>query len=382
MVIGEMGSQLAAVVAAARIARVRTIRQQNYSFSVVLLQILQGGNMMKRYGFGIRDAAISALRHEFVRLNTKHLSGPRSFHLKDGEVVVILLGRNIMHSAAYFLDYYRDRGAIKLVYMDNGSNDGSEIFFSNQPDVIVVQCQLNFRKWQRELRYSAASDYAIGGWRLAVDADELLDFQGSNYMSIPNLVESLNEKGFTGLIAQMLEMVPRGSLTAHEDSTFAECVEEFSYYSTDAIDKTAYHSSSDPLYFFASKNYISHPGMEIMRGGLRRTVFGEDCLLTKHVLFKAGPDVLPLPHPHFTCGLRIADHTAVLYHYKFAGRYLAKESRLDREGRLSHSEGKSRLRKFHETGDIVFDFDGLKSNPTIPALVGEAFLLAPQTMTA
>lgn len=338
--------------------------------------------MIKRYGFGIIDALKSLPRYAFVRLNTTHLSGPKRFELNNNEVAVILLGRNIMHSAAYILDYYRQRGASKFVYMDNGSNDGSEILFANQPDTIVVQCKLNFREWQRELRYSAASDYAIGGWRLAVDADELLDFQGSSYMSIADLVTSLNEKGFTGLVAQMLEMVPRGSLTAHEDATFAECVEAFSCYSTAAIEKTAYHSSSDPLHFFASKNVISHPGIEIMRGGLRRTVFGEDCLLTKHVLFKPGPDVLPLPHPHFTCGLRIADHTAVIYHYKFAGRYLAKERRLEQEGRLSHSEGKSRLRKFHEAGDIVFDFDGLKSNPSIAALVGEAFLLAPQTMTA
>jgi hypothetical protein len=271
--------------------------------------------------------------------------------------------------------YYRSRGVSKLIYLDNGSSDGSDEFFASLPDTIVAQCHLNFRDWQRELRYCLASDFASGGWRLAVDADELLDYRGSEQMNIPSLVGHLADRGFTGLVAQMLEMVPRGSLQMHEEKTFAECVQSFNCYSTDNITSSAYHSPDDPLHFFTRENRVGDERINIMRGGLRRTVFGEDCLLMKHVLFKDGNNVLPMPHPHFTCGLSVADFTAVLYHYKFAGPYIQKEKSLAREGRLFHREGKARLASVQKTGDVIFDFDGLRQNPTIDDLVLHGFLI-------
>jgi hypothetical protein len=280
-----------------------------------------------------------------------------------------------MHSSPYLVDYYRSRGVSKLIYLDNGSSDGSEAFFASLPDTIVAQCHLNFRDWQRELRYCLASDYASGGWRLAVDADELLDYRGSDRMNIPLLVEQLADQGFTGLVAQMLEMVPRGSLRGHEGKTFEQCVQTFNCYSTDNITSNAYQSPDDPLHFFTRENRVGDERINIMHGGLRRTVFGENCLLTKHVLFKDGSNVLPMPHPHFTCGLSIADFTAVLYHYKFAGPYIPKEESLAHQGRLSHHEGKARLAVVRKITDVIFDFDELRENPTIDGLVSQSFLI-------
>lgn len=331
--------------------------------------------MQLKYGFGLRSAMSNFYRRSFVRSKIRHLHGRDRWKLDHNEVVLVLLGRNVIYSAAFLLDYYRAKGVKKFVYLDNGSNDGSEHFFSQQPDTIVAQCLLNFRQFQAELRYCAASDFAVGGWRLAVDADELLDYRGSDKFDIPSLVYHLSERGFTGLAAQMLEMVPRGSLRAHEGKTFAECVQFFNCYSTNNIVSRDYHSQDEPLHFFASKNRIGSEAIKIMRGGLRRTMFGEDCLLLKHVLFKEGTDVLPLPHPHFTCGLNLADFTAVLYHYKFAGPYIQKEQSLDREGRLSHDEGKARLAVIQRANDVFFDFDGLQEGPTIENLVAQGFLV-------
>jgi Glycosyl transferase family 2 len=331
--------------------------------------------MHLRYGFGVRNAMRNLWRRTFVRLNTQHLHGPRRWYLSDNDVVLILVGRNIMHSAPYFLDYYRSRGVNKFVYLDNGSQDNSIPYFSAQSDAIVARCLLNFRHFQPELRFCAASDFAVGGWRLAVDADELLDYPGSGQMSIPMLIDALASRGFTGLAAQMLEMVPKGSLKAHQHKSFNECVESFRYYSTDNISINDYHCPADPLNFFASYNVISNNEIKIMRGGLRKTMFGEDCLLLKHVIFKDAPRVLPLPHPHFTCGLVLADFTAVLYHYKFAGEFIAKEKSLQQERRLSHNEGYIRLLKFEQTGDVIFDFDGLQKDPTIEKLIHSGFLI-------
>lgn len=334
--------------------------------------------MNLRYGFGVKDATKKLFRRTYVRSMTKHLHGPKRFDLGENEVALVLLGRNIMHSAPYITSYYRSRGVTKFIFLDNGSSDGSERYFSGLPDTIVAQCLLNFRDWQPELRYCAASDYAVGGWRLAVDADELLDFPGSNQLSIPGLAALLANKGFTGMVAQMLEMVPAGSLRAHDGASFADCVEHFRGYTTEFIDKTFYHCPNEPLYFFTSKNIISSSDIFMMRGGLRKYFFEENCLLTKHVLFKDMNTVLPLPHPHITCGLKIADFTSVLYHYKFAGGYLEKEQLLDKQKRLSHGEGRARLRVFNESNDIVFDRAILSWNPSIDDLVNQRFLLRPE----
>ncbi|PKP99360.1 MAG: hypothetical protein CVT76_00450 [Alphaproteobacteria bacterium HGW-Alphaproteobacteria-15] len=334
-----------------------------------------------QYGFGIRSAIRNAWRRAFVRSQTRHLHGPNRWELNDKEVALILLGRDVIHSAPYFLDYYRARGVTKFVYLDNGSQDGSEYFFSSQPDTIVAQCLLNFRDYQAELRYCTACDFAIGGWRLAVDADELLDYWGSGQMNIPSLVDHLVTCGFTGLVAQMLEMVPRGSLRAHEHKTFAECVDSFRCYSISDIETRDYLSPEEPLFFFSSKNKLNNNNIKIMRGGLRRTIFGEECLLIKHVLFKCGKNVLPLPHPHFTCGLNLADFSAVLYHYKFAGPYFEKEKSLNREGRLSHCEGRIRLAAIERANDLVFDFDGLLEDPSVQDLVCQGFLVDQRSLT-
>ena len=328
-----------------------------------------------KYGFGLRDAGHQLYRRNYVRLHTHHLSGPRLFQLEDNEVVLTLLGRDIAYFAPVFLNHYRALGIEKFVYVDNGSRDGSVEFFSRQPNTIVARCNLNFRDYERELRYMATSDFARGGWRLAVDADELLDYPNHPKLSLPELVNRLQARNHTGLVAQMLEMVPPRSLSSVATLDFDRCLEEFRFYSIEQITSTDYHGPDEPLRFFSSLNTLSDTGVKLLRGGIRRTVFGEDCLLTKHVLFKDGGSVLPLPHPHFTCGIHCTDFTAVLRHYKFAGNYLERERHRKIEKRLSHEEGEMRLMVIEKNGDVDFSLYNLKKGPTPEALTQEGFTI-------
>lgn len=331
--------------------------------------------MKMRYGFGLRDAGHQFYRRNYVRLHTHHLSGPRQFQLKDNEVVLTLLGRDIIYFAPVFLTYYRALGVEKFVYLDNGSRDGSVEFFSRQQDTIVARCNLNFRDYQRELRYIVTSDFAKGGWRLVVDADELLEYPGKPKLSLPELVNRLEKWRHTGLMAQMLDMVPLNTLSSVSSLDFNSCIKEFRFYSTEQIKSTGYHSSNEPLRFFSSFNTLSDPRIRLLRGGIRRTVFGEDCLLTKHVLFKLDDSVLPLPHPHFTCGIHCTDFTAVLRHYKFAGKYLEREIQQNIEKRLSHGEGELRLMAIEKNGDIDFSLYNLRRDPTLEALTQQGFTI-------
>lgn len=311
-----------------------------------------------------------------MRLKTRRVSGPRTFRLADNEVALIFLGRDIEYFLPVFLSHYRNLGIERFVYLDNGSRDNSCEIVANEPGTIVAQCDLNFRDYQRELRYVLTRDFLVGGWRLAVDSDELLDYPNSAYLSVPDLVGRVSARGHTGVIAQMLEMVPNGSLRTASNMDFATSVAAFNRYSTDNITKAAYHGGELQMDYFLCHNTVASSEIKIMTGGLRRSLFGEECMLTKHVLFHDTGPIHPFPHPHMICGLHCSDFTAVLKHYKFAGDYIERETKRRDEKRLFHKEGSIRLNVLEKEGDIVFSKIPLRQDPTPEELMNQNFLFA------
>lgn len=308
------------------------------------------------------------------RLKTRHVHGPAKFHLAEDEVCGVLLGRNISYYIHEFMAHYRGIGMKYLVYMDNGSDDGSIDRMAEYDDVIILSNRLNFRHYQRYMRMLAATEYAEGGWRLAVDADEILRFPGDDRIDLPELVRRLAARGQTGLVAQMLEMVPDCPLEETEVLSFAEARKVFRNYSLDDISAYPYHSKDTPLQWFLSQNSVADPALSFMYGGLRRTLFSEDCCLSKHVLYRPGRGVVPMMHPHVTMGLHCADFTALLQHYKFAGGYLERERRWQTEKRLSHSEGDLRLAALARDPALRLTVPGIRHDPTLQDLIRDGFL--------
>lgn len=330
-----------------------------------------------RYGLGRRDTVTQFQRRAYVRWKTRHIAGPKRFKLADNEVALVLLGRDIAYFLPVFFAHYRALGIERFVYLDNGSTDNSRELVANEPGTIVARCDLNFRNYQRQLRYIVTRDFLEGGWRLCVDPDELLDYPNAGHISVPDLVSRLAARGHTGVVAQMLEMVPEGSLRAASGLDFAASVTQFNHYSTDNIIKGPYPEGDPVIAPMIRLNTVASPGIDVMTGGLRRSLFGEDCLLTKHVLFRdAGPKVHPFPHPHLTCGLHCSDFTAVLKHYKFAGDYIDREVKRRDEKRLFHKEGQIRLDMLEREGDILFSKVALRQNPTPEGLIDQGFLFA------
>jgi hypothetical protein len=315
-------------------------------------------------------------RRALVRLRTRHLRGPRMFHLADDEICGVLLGRNVAYTIDEFMAHYRALGMTHLVYLDNGSDDGSVERMAAHDNVIVARNTLNFRDYQRDLRFVSATMFCEGGWRLAVDFDEILDYPGAPELSLPGLARRLSERGQTGLVAQMLEMVPDGPLEDHSGVDFATARRLFRYYSTQNITSYDYHSEECPLHWFLAQNSVDEPHVPFMYGGLRRTLFAEECCLSKHVLFRMGPGVTPLCHPHVTTGLRCADFTVLLKHYKFAGGFLEQERRRQAEGRLYHNESDLRLAAFARNEHMSLMLPEMRSDPTPEELLDDGFLMA------
>ena len=324
----------------------------------------------------IRNALKNRRKRLITRLNTRHISGPRKFQLGADEVCGVMLGRNISYYIADFMEHHRRIGMKYLVYLDNGSDDDSIERLRAYDDVIILSNKLNFRDYQPYMRYQAATLYAEGGWRLAIDSDEILQYPGDDRVDLPELARRLSARGQTGLVAQMLELVPDGPLSAFTGLSYSEARKAFRCYSIDNITAHSYHSESAPLHGMLRRNSVSDTRLAFLYGGLRRTLFSEDCCLSKHVFFHPGPNVVPMLHPHVTMGVHCADFTALLKHYKFAGDFLMRERRRQAEKRLSHNEGDLRLAAFARNPDMSLSFPGIRRDPTLNDLLDSDFLIA------
>ena len=323
---------------------------------------------------------LSRLRERYddraLRGQVTHVHGPEKFVLGDDEVALVILGRNVSYHLKTIVEHHRAMGADYLMYLDNGSTDDSIELAKSFPNAIVATCPLGFREYQMNMRAYASTLFIEGGWRLVLDSDELLDFPGADRMRLPDLTRKLNTEGHTGLVCQMLEMVPPGPLSAHQGLSFEDTLKAFNSYSLADIDARDYHSKVTRWHWYMDQNEITNPDIKIMFGGIRATLFGEECAITKHPLFKMGPGVNPGVHPHISTGLRCADFSGVLRHYKFSGDFLDREKARIAEQRLKHNEAVLRISRFAEEPDLSFLLPTSKQDPTIESLLEDGFLVA------
>ena len=329
--------------------------------------------------FDLKNRAIrkmrQMLRRREVRGSFVHLSGPRMTRLDDHEVALVILARDMEYFLPHHIQYHLDRGVSRIVYVDNGSSDGSIAAVQKYEQATVATCSANFRKDEGLMRYFANTLYLKGGWRLAIDPDELLDYPGSGSLSLPDLTRKMASRGYSALVAQMLEMVPEGPLSKAPQDDFQTAARTFRHYDLRNISRFPYHENSLVVEkWFLDQNVATNPEIEVLFGGLRNSVFDENCFLTKHPLFRMGPGVVPMPHPHVSIGLTCTDFSAVLKHYKFANDVLSRERKLLDEGRIAHSETVLRVAKLGAQEDMDFGPYTLEEDPTIEILIEKGFL--------
>ena len=314
-----------------------------------------------------------------VRRSFSHVAGPKRFDLADDEAALVCVGRNTAFYLPTFFDWHRALGIEKFIYVDNGSSDASIEIVSSQPDTIVASCSASFKDHEGLIRLYATQLYARGGWRLVVDADELFDYPGSQRVSLRRLLGDLNASGKTAVVAQMLDMIPDGGLADIRNETYQAAIESCAYYDISSIEARDYYSEDIEFKWFLQKNQMSNPQIKFNFGGIRKTLFGEECCLSKHPLFKPGPGVLVLPHPHVSTGLICADFTALLRHYKFTGDFVKRELDLLSDGRVAHGETAQRMRTIGERPDMTFIQPTSERYTSPEALLEKGFLVASET---
>lgn len=275
------------------------------------------------------------------------------FTHNESDVTAIIIGRDSSYFLKENIEHLFSIGVAHIVYVDNLSSDSSIETALSFENITVVVTSAEWSRYQRVIRQLAAKLFVPYGWCLSVDDDEIFSYPNDQELHISTLVKRLDRERATCLCAQMLDMVPEGNVMSWKGEAFRDIRKIYNTFSISNIDKHDYMNNSLVCAPFLKKNKIMCDGLKVLKGGLRRSVFGENPTLTKHSLFKFGKGVASQPHPHVSTGLVCSSSSVLLKHYKFSGNFLQRDiDRVDRSpGKFASAveEANSRLEKLQSS---------------------------------
>lgn len=122
--------------------------------------------------------------------------------------------RNERIRLPFFLNYYRKLGIDHFLLVDNGSDDGSREYLSDQPDVSLWTTAHSYKQsrygvdWLTHLLRRYGSD----NWCLTVDVDEFLVFPFCETRPLRALTDWLDSSETRSFAAMLLDMYPKGAM--------------------------------------------------------------------------------------------------------------------------------------------------------------------------
>lgn len=186
----------------------------------------------------------------------------RTWQIAPRDVLLFCTLRNESVRLPYFLKYYRDLGVDHFIFVDNGSDDGTTEFLSEQPDVSVFGSVDSYKRarfgvdWLNWLQRK----YAHGHWSLTVDVDEFLVYPFCDTRPIRALTDWLDASSVKSFGTMLLDMYPKGPI--------------------DSVPYTAGRDPFEHVHWFDSGNYTidKNPryGNLWIQGGPRARAFFAD----------------------------------------------------------------------------------------------------------
>lgn len=253
------------------------------------------------------------LRPRILHLRTEHVAGPRTVEYAEDEALLICVVRNGAPHLHGFLEHHFRLGVRHVVFLDNGSTDDTVEIAKGYPNVTVLRTRCPYARYENVMKRYLARRFSRGRWNLCVDIDERFDYPDSDVVDLRSLLRYLNRHRYTALVAQMLDMFPDCRLRELRGMPEAPLREAHAFYDISNIRKTEYLWGA-----------ISNPAIRMHWDGIRNTVFGTEQGLTKAPLVRMDDEVEPFVHWHHARGARVADFSAVLFHYPFADAFYAK----------------------------------------------------------
>src|ERR671921_1608603 len=261
----------------------------------------------------------------------EHLYGPEEVPYAEDELVLLCLLRDGRPYVKSFVEHYLSMGVKHLFFLDNGSTDGTVEALKGYENVTVLQTTLPFKRYQVSMRQYLIERFGKKGrWCLYADIDELFDYPYSDVVGLSSLLGYLNERSYTAVVAQMLDMFPEEPLSGRASNPLDEPLKErHRFYDISNIRRE--NIKALPRF---RNNSLESDEIEFFSGGIRSTLFRSTSLLTKHPLMFLDGRIKPMDDSsHWVDNARIADLTCVLFHYKFLdGHFHKQAARAVREG--------------------------------------------------
>lgn len=284
------------------------------------------------------------------RFATRRLHGPAHIHLAEDQVMVVALMRDAGWFLDLFLDHHFEIGVTHVLIIDNGSIDNTlSIARSYGERVTVLQNNMQVKLHESALRSELAKRVAKSGWFLFVDSDELVELPAP----IDKLINYCNNNGYTAVLGQMLDRFSELPYSEIKCLDYRSAVENMRFYSLNNVESIDYNDKvSVPFHWFLRDNSCDEPARRLKKGGVRKEIFSEEPFLSKHSLVRNISGVTPMSHPHCASGVRVADVSLLLNHFKLAGDWVARDRKTVQSATWEHGEDARRLAQVIKDDDF------------------------------
>jgi len=278
-------------------------------------------------------------------------------------VQILCLVRNGEFYCKHFIEYHRNLGIEKFIFLDNGSNDNTLSILEKYPEVEILQCTLPYKKYWHSFKEFLLYEYGFEKWSLLIDIDEFFDYPLSQYLDIQALIRYLDDENYNSVITQMVDLYPKKDIKAIRLND--DFLSEHKYFQI-GTEKTI---ETDKLTSYT--NTISNYSINFKLGGWRDKVFDVgEVLLTKMAFIKYDKK-LQYKHDHFVHDALVADISCCLRHYKFSSNFIeyTRES-VKRKNHFNDSaeyvkyndyvnSNKKNLNFYSDGNNILYDFETL-----------------------
>ena len=339
----------------------------------------------RRLGNGAPHGLPEWVQKWILHFNLEHLYGPEEVAYEMDELVVVCLVRDGRPYVKSFVEHYLSLGAKHLFFLDNASTDGTVEALKEYDNVTVLRTALPYKRYKGAMKQYLLERFGKKNrWCLCVDIDELFDYPYSEVVGLSSLLGYLNERSYTAVVAQMLDMFPEEPLSEAASEEDEPLKERHRFYDISNIRAQYYsnidvHSSRDHWAYrraCGTGNVLANEEIEVYRDGIQSTVFGGAPPLTKHPLVFLDEKIRPMdPSAHSVSEAQIADFTCVLFHYKFLNYLYELIRQAARQDRYGNTRYKRWLGVLEKTPTLLVKGESARELRSVNDLVENGFLV-------
>lgn len=246
-----------------------------------------------------------------ISWSVAHICGPKNISFGPDDVILLCLVKNGEPWIEEFLNYHLKLGVKHFVFLDNMSSDRTIEIAERHDNVTILQTSFPFAAGNDDrMRDYLLKRFGRNRWTLTCDIDEFFDYPFSDRITLKDLVEYLNRNNYTALVTQLCDMYPE-RISRFETKKFDRKKHKFF---DDNIDRLPYCFKP-----YTGKKVCTD--ISIYEGGIRKKLFKTAPYLTKHALLYYSKGTERSRSIHFLQSGRIADFSAVLFHYKFISNF-------------------------------------------------------------